>query len=91
MHNEELHAIVVYMTERTPRELRLAAQHYRAMATEGDDPILQSALLVVADEFEQEAERIEMLTVGQGCWLGLPAAPSLPPPASEDASAAAVT
>jgi hypothetical protein len=51
--------MVVYMAERTPSELRLSAANFRAMAAEGDDPCLKAALLLVADEFEQEAKRIE--------------------------------
>jgi hypothetical protein len=36
------------------------------MATEGDDMRLQAALLLVADEFEQEAKRIEATEHQQG-------------------------
>jgi CRP-like cAMP-binding protein len=47
------------MVDRTARELRLSAERFRVMATEGDDVRLQDALLLVADEFEQEAKRVE--------------------------------
>ena len=40
-------------------ELRCSAQLYRDMLKNGDDPQLKVALLQLADEFEQEAERLE--------------------------------
>ena len=49
------------MAVRTPAELRASAERFREMAAEGDDPRLRAALLLVAEEFEREAERIEPL------------------------------
>lgn len=47
------------MPVRSAAELRIAAEEFRQMATEGDDPRLKDALLLVADEFEQEAAATE--------------------------------
>jgi hypothetical protein len=47
------------MAMRTAAELRVSAKRFREMAVEGDDPGLRAALLLVADEFEREANKIE--------------------------------
>ena len=47
------------MAVRTPAELRAAAEEFRQLSTEGEDPRLQAALLLVADEFDQEANKME--------------------------------
>ena len=47
------------MENRTPDKLRDKASMFRMMAEAGDDPHIQQALLLVADEFEQEAAQIE--------------------------------
>ncbi len=47
------------MAERTAAELRAQAKEFREMAASGSDPRLQEALLLVAEEFEREAERLE--------------------------------
>jgi 3-methyladenine DNA glycosylase AlkC len=47
------------MAVRTPAELRAAAEEFRRLSTEGEDPRLQAALLLVADEFDQEANKME--------------------------------
>jgi hypothetical protein len=52
------------MAVRTPAELRTSAEHFREMASEGEDPRLHAALLLVADEFEREAARVEALEKG---------------------------
>jgi hypothetical protein len=50
------------MSVHTPSKLREAAKEFREMAPLGDDIRLQAALLLVADEFEAEAVRLEGLT-----------------------------
>jgi hypothetical protein len=52
------------MAVRTPAELRISAERFREMAGEGEDPRLHAALLLVADEFEREAARVETLERG---------------------------
>lgn len=47
------------MAKRTSVELRSIAEHYRKMSADGDDPELQASLLLVAEEFEQEADRAD--------------------------------
>jgi hypothetical protein len=54
------------MTLRTPAELRASAAHLREMASEGGDPQLQDALLLVADELDREAVKSEKGTSGEG-------------------------
>jgi hypothetical protein len=44
---------------RSPAELRASASELRAMASEGGDPSLTEALLLLADDFEKEAWRLE--------------------------------
>jgi hypothetical protein len=48
------------MVLRTPGELRISASELRAMAAEGGDPQLYEALLLVADDFDREARRLEI-------------------------------
>jgi hypothetical protein len=52
-------AIVALMAERTAAELRDRAKELREMAAMGSDQRLQEALLLVADEFEQEAASLD--------------------------------
>jgi hypothetical protein len=52
------------MAPRTASELRAAAKEFREMAPHGSDLRLQEALMLVAEEFEREAERIEALEHG---------------------------
>lgn len=40
-------------------QLRDRAQRYREMSAEGDDALLRSALLTLAEEFEHEAAELE--------------------------------
>jgi hypothetical protein len=47
------------MVQRNAQQLRKAAQMYRDMCAHGGDPQLQAALILLADEFEREAERLE--------------------------------
>jgi hypothetical protein len=47
------------MTDRTPAELRRLAKHFRDMCDSGSDECLKAALLELATEFEQEAEKLE--------------------------------
>jgi hypothetical protein len=49
------------MALRTPQELRDSAREFREMASAGGDPRLREALLLVAEEFEAEADRLEGL------------------------------
>jgi hypothetical protein len=44
------------MAIRTPAQLRELAVHFREIASMGDDHWLRSALQMIADEFEREAE-----------------------------------
>jgi hypothetical protein len=46
------------MALRTPTQLRDSAQEFREMALLGDDIRLQAALLLIAEEFESEADRL---------------------------------
>ena len=50
------------MAIRTAQELRDNAKEFREMAQAGGDPRLRAALLLVAEEFEAEAARLEGLT-----------------------------
>jgi hypothetical protein len=50
---------VLPMVLRTPAELRVSASELRAMASEGGDLNLTEALLLLADDFEKEARRLE--------------------------------
>jgi hypothetical protein len=47
------------MAERTAAELRAQIKEFREMAATGSDPRLQEALLLVAEELEREAERLD--------------------------------
>ena len=47
------------MALRDPSELRRLARRYREMVEQGDDPILKAELLHLADEFEQEAAKLD--------------------------------
>ncbi len=47
------------MALRDASELRRLARRYRRMVEYGDDPILKDELLNLADEFEQEAAKME--------------------------------
>jgi hypothetical protein len=49
------------MVARTAAELREAAEEFRSLAAGGEDLALRDALLLVADEFEQEAARVEAI------------------------------
>jgi hypothetical protein len=44
------------MGKKNAQQLREAAQNYRNMCAEGGDPELKAALMLLADEFEREAE-----------------------------------
>jgi hypothetical protein len=58
------------MAVRTPAELRAAAEEFRRLSTEGEDPRLQAALLLVADEFDQEANEMEAKAPNQMMSMG---------------------
>ncbi len=45
------------MVLRTTNELRISAVQLREMASEGSDASLREALLLVAEDFEREAEK----------------------------------
>jgi hypothetical protein len=47
------------MARLTSQELRDRARGFREMATAGEDPRLKASLLLVAEEFEAEAARLE--------------------------------
>jgi hypothetical protein len=47
------------MALRSPQEMRDSAKEFREMASQGADIRLQAALLLVAEEFDREAERLE--------------------------------
>jgi hypothetical protein len=49
------------MEIRPAPELRMSAARLREMASEGSDHESHAALLLVAEEFEQEAARVEAL------------------------------
>jgi hypothetical protein len=48
---------------RTARELRRSAVSFREMVSYGDDGALHVGLLLVADEFEREADEAESPTL----------------------------
>jgi hypothetical protein len=50
------------MEEKNPSELRNSARHYRAMSDAANDPTLSGALLELAEEFEQEAAKMDGMT-----------------------------
>lgn len=52
------------MKEKNIFELRFSAQLYREMSMNGDDPQLKVALLQLAEEFEQEAAKLETNPAG---------------------------
>jgi hypothetical protein len=47
------------MAKYTAAELRTQAKGFREMAASGSEPRLQEALLVVAEEFEREADKVD--------------------------------
>jgi hypothetical protein len=47
------------MRKRNAQQLRTTAQTYRDMCADGDDVRLKAALILLADEFEPEAEILE--------------------------------
>ena len=54
------------MAIRSIQELQDAASGFREMATTGSDLKLRDALLLVAEEFEQEVARLEENTIQAG-------------------------
>jgi hypothetical protein len=54
------------MAIRSIQELQDAASGFREMATTGSDIKLREALLLVAEEFEREAARLEGTTIQAG-------------------------
>jgi hypothetical protein len=54
------------MRLRTAEELREAAKDFRELAETGDDLRLREALLLVAEEFEREAARLDGIADGEG-------------------------
>jgi hypothetical protein len=54
-----MHGIVAWMAIRTRQELRDSALGFREMAAAGSDVRLREALLLIAEEFEQEAALLE--------------------------------
>jgi hypothetical protein len=54
-----MHGIVACMAIRSGQELRDSALEFREIAATGSDVRLRDALLLVAEEFEQEAARLE--------------------------------
>lgn len=57
-----------FMREKNAFELRFSAQLYREMSPTGDDLQLQVALLQLAHEFEQEAERLKVNQTSRRDW-----------------------
>jgi len=47
------------MTLHSASELRNLADHYREMSRNGDDVCLKASLILLADEFEQEAANLQ--------------------------------
>jgi hypothetical protein len=54
------------MAQRTASELRISAAQLREMAAEGSDVQLHAALLLVAEEFEREADRLDGIATKDG-------------------------
>lgn len=50
------------MAVRTPNELRESARRFREMADEGEDCSLQASVLLVAAEFDAEADMTDELS-----------------------------
>ena len=49
------------MALRGPQDLRDSANEFRELVKQGSDIRLHAALLLVAEEFEREADRLERL------------------------------
>jgi hypothetical protein len=47
------------MEEKNALELRDTGRHYRELSDFGNDPTLNAALLELADDFEQEAAKLD--------------------------------
>ena len=51
-------ALVVGLEDVNVQRLQESARQFREMALTGDDPVLKAGLLQLADEFEQEAAKM---------------------------------
>ena len=60
------------------QELRDKALVFREMANDGSDFHLKAALLLVAEEFEREAERVEAVAAASSATTGAPMSPHAP-------------
>jgi hypothetical protein len=58
------------MEEKDASELRDTARHYRELSDSGNDPALSASLLKLADDFEQEAAKLDGRSEGMTHYSG---------------------